>query len=308
MTLSLRPYEDGDLELLQKCIMDWRKQYPDGTYCHPGDIPHRLYNGNRGKFSLVDITRIYRQGDTVAALLLAYPRYESMDIFIHPDFREQHDLFVPVIDAGYQIVREYLIQNDKADKAVVMDCFRGDASRQSLLTLTGFSEGENDMNLTRRKLENLPEIQLPEGFTIRSATIDDVEQLENVHNRSFTPSWTTDIYRNEVMLKPGYKPEREFVVIAPDGTFAGFCVTWLDETNKVGLFEPVGTHEDYQRQGLAKALMTQVMHMMKAEGMVEAEVCYGINNLPAKKLYTGLGFEPKHHIYEWKRVPKGEQS
>lgn len=301
MTLTFRPYEDSDINLLQSCIMNWRKQNPDGTYCHPGDIPHRLYNGNLSVMPLAEITRIYYQGDRVVALLFCYPRYAGMDVFINPDFQGEHELFLPLLDEGHRIVRDYLDSHDKADKEVYVDCFHGDTARQALLTKVGFYQEENDYNLTRCKLDNLPQVSLAEDFTIRSATMDDAEQLANVHNKSFMPKWTDDLYRNEVMLKPGYTPEREFVVVAPDGTFAAFTVTWLDDINKVGLFEPVGTNEDFRRMGLARSLMTYVLHDMKKQGMVEAEVCYGTKNPAAQKLYTGLGFEIRHHIYDWKR-------
>ena len=308
MTLTFRPYEDRDLELLQSCIMDWRGQHPEGTYCHPGDIPHRLYNGNRGVMPIGDITRIYYQGDTVAALLLCYPRYAGMDVFINPDLRDKHELLLPVFQAGHQIMRDYLNNNDKADQQVYVDCFHNDTSREALLTKAGFFQKENAINLTRRRLENLQEAPLPDGFTIRSATLDDAVQLANVHNKSFTSKWTADIYRNEVMLKPGYAPEREFVVVAPDDTFAAFTVTWLDDSNKVGLFEPVGTHEDYRRMGLARALMTRVMQEMRDKGMVEAEVGYGTDNPASKALYLGLGFEIRYQIYDWKREQQDQQS
>ena len=301
MTLSFRPYEDNDLELLQSCIMNWRQQNPDGTYCHPGDIPHRLYNGNRGRFVLADITRVYYQGDTVAALLLCYPRHEGMDVFINPDLQKEHDLLLPVLHEGHQIVRDYLDNNDKADSPVYVECFHTDTHRQKLLTKAGFGNKENVMNLTRRKLDNLPQAQLPEGFTIRSATMKDAGKLADVHNKSFTSKWTADIYRDEVMLKPGYSPEREFVVLASDGTFAAFTVTWLDTVNKVGLFEPVGTHEDFRRIGLARAMMSYVMCEMKDKGMVEAEVCYSTDNPASKALYTGMGFEIRYQIYDWKQ-------
>jgi len=308
MTLSFRPYQDSDIDLLQSCIMDWRKQSPEGTYCHPGDIPHRLYNGNMGVVPIGDITRIYYQSDTIAALLLCYPRFGGIDFFINPDFRENYELFVPILEEGYQIVRNYLDNNDKSDKQVYVDCYHRDTARKALLTTAGFYEEENAINLTRRTLDNLPEVKLPEDFSIRSVTIDDAEQLANVHNKSFSPKWTADIYRNKVMLKPGYSPEREFVVVAPDGTFAAFTVTWLDTTNKVGLFEPVGTHEDYRRMGLARALMTYVMHEMRDKGMTEAEVCYATDNPASKALYTGQGFEICHQIYDWKYKQQEEQA
>ena len=307
MTLAARSYTDSELGLLQCCVMNWRKANPNGTYCHSGDIAHRLYNGNRGVMPLSDIVRIYMQDDTIVGLLLCHPKHELIDLFIHPDYGSEHELILPILDEGYQIVHNYFIQHDKPDTAVFIECFPADTSRQQLLIKAEFREHGNEMNRTQCKLDNLPEIHLPKDFTIRSATLEDAEQLAEVHNRSFTSSWTTEVYRNEVMLKPGYAPEREFIIIAPDGTFAGFCVTWLDEINKVGLFEPVGIHEDYRQRGLGKALMIHAMHNMKAKGMVYTEVCYGVDNVPAQKLYTSLGFEIQHHIHDWKRVPIGGQ-
>jgi ribosomal protein S18 acetylase RimI-like enzyme len=49
-------------------------------------------------------------------------------------------------------------------------------------------------------------------------------------------------------------------VEAPGGTTAASTIMWLDEANKTAEFEPVGTHPDYRRQGLARALMLHGMH------------------------------------------------
>src|SRR5262244_3366986 len=43
------------------------------------------------------------------------------------------------------------------------------------------------------------------------------------------------------------------VVEAPSGSFAAFCLIWLDPAHGVGELEPVGCHPGYRRQGLARA-------------------------------------------------------
>jgi hypothetical protein len=45
-----------------------------------------------------------------------------------------------------------------------------------------------------------------------------------IHNASFSPNWALELYRY-VMESPGYAPERELVIQAPDGTFIAFTVT-----------------------------------------------------------------------------------
>ena len=54
------------------------------------------------------------------------------------------------------------------------------------------------------------------------------------------------------MESPGYEPERELVIQAPDGTFVAFTVIRYDPLNSTGLFEPVGTHKDYRRRGFGQ--------------------------------------------------------
>lgn len=58
----------------------------------------------------------------------------------------------------------------------------------------------------------------------------------------------------------------------------------------MALFEPVGTHPDFQRKGLARALMTHTMHLMKAHGMTTAIVNHETDKEASSALYANLGF------------------
>ena len=54
---------------------------------------------------------------------------------------------------------------------------------------------------------------------------------------------------------PGpYRPELDCVVEAPDGSIAAYALAWLDDMNGLGELEPVGTHADYRRLGLGRAV------------------------------------------------------
>jgi hypothetical protein len=55
-------------------------------------------------------------------------------------------------------------------------------------------------------------------------------------------------------------------VEAPDATMAASTIMWLDEANKTVEFEPVGTHPDYRRRGLGKAMLLHGMHLALAAG------------------------------------------
>ena len=98
--------------------------------------------------------------------------------------------------------------------------------------------------------------------------------------------------------------EYEFVVVAPDGRFAAFTNIWIDEVNRSLLFELVGTHSDFRRRGLAKALMLHLLRLMPVERGIEcAYVCHEPpdKNLASTALYASIGFKKLHDIYKYTR-------
>jgi GNAT superfamily N-acetyltransferase len=96
------------------------------------------------------------------------------------------------------------------------------------------------------------------------------------------------------MESPGYAPERELVIQAPDGTFTAFTVIWYDHLNRTGLFEPVGTHKDHRRRGFGRAIIMYGMQQMAAAGMEFATVAHFGDNVAARGLYQACGFKPWH--------------
>ena len=71
---------------------------------------------------------------------------------------------------------------------------------------------------------------------------------------------------------------------------------WLDEANKTAEFEPVGTHRDYRRLGLARAMLLHGMHLARAAGATHATVaCLGAPGHPAARgLYYSVGVPGVH--------------
>ncbi len=103
------------------------------------------------------------------------------------------------------------------------------------------------------------------------------------------------------MRTPGFEIERELVVVAPDGRFAAFLVYWLDPASRSGLFEPVGCHREYQRRGLATALMVEGLRRMVAAGMRSAIVKHNSDNPAAAALYRSVGFRTRYTITDFRK-------
>ncbi|WP_246112059.1 GNAT family N-acetyltransferase [Streptomyces hawaiiensis] len=89
-----------------------------------------------------------------------------------------------------------------------------------------------------------------------------------------------------------YRGDLHILVEAPDGTMASSTIMWLDEANRTAEFEPVGTHPDYRRRELARAMLLHLMRQARAAGATHATVaCLGAPGHPqARELYRGVGF------------------
>ncbi len=186
------------------------------------------------------------------------------------------------------------------------DAYQCDTARATLLLELGWQlEAQASYMLTRAKLENIDDPVLPDGYKIRAVKgPQEAAAVAEVHLAAFPGAgWTPSLYR-QVMVSPGYAPEREYVVVAPDGTFAAFTLTWHDPFNQTGYFEPVGTHHRYRRRGLGRAVVLYGMHQMVAAGMKFATVAHFSNNTAAKELYKACGFKLWHQMDDYvKPVP-----
>ena len=146
-------------------------------------------------------------------------------------------------------------------------------------------------------LDALAEPELPAGFTLRAVSPGDGEKRAACHRAAWSDlgpsSVSTDSY-TKVMAAWPYRPELDWIVEAPDGTWVASALGWIDEQNHVGLLEPVGCAPSYRRLGLARAVNLASLRAMRETGATVAVVCPrgdGGYPIPAK-LYQRIGFEP----------------
>ena len=66
--------------------------------------------------------------------------------------------------------------------------------------------------------------------------------------------------------------------------------TRADPTTKVGLVEPVRVEDEFQRRGLASAMLTAGIDRLVARGAERVKISYGSE--AAAGTYQGVGFQP----------------
>jgi GNAT superfamily N-acetyltransferase len=302
--MQSRPYEGAaDLELLQRFMAEtWSAT--DGLGClHPGDIPHHLYSGNK-LFDPPDFCTIWEDDHGVAAFLLANATYKMNDLQIRADLRTPEMVRDLVVHGEAELLRLMAIHEVEGDQ-IYGDCDQEDTVLAGVLGELGYVKSDDPpWVVNRADLSDLEDPEIPDGYTIRQVgSLDEAGHLAVVHSASFGSTWTEETYRT-LMQTPGYSMEHEWVGIAPDGEYAAFTVTWRDELNQTGLFEPVGTHPDHRQIGLGKALLRTVLHEMAGEGLTHGIVCNSGTNPAAAALYGSAGFRPWRLTNDWvKRVP-----
>ncbi|MEV2277060.1 GNAT family N-acetyltransferase [Nocardiopsis sp. NPDC049922] len=146
--------------------------------------------------------------------------------------------------------------------------------------------------LNERDLADVEQPVLPEGFRFRTADEAGPEAAVQAHLDAWAPTaYTAEGYQG-VRRTAGYRGDLHVLVEAPDGTMASSTIMWLDEANGTVEFEPVGTHPDYRRLGLARAMLLHCMRLARAAGATHTTVaCLGAPGHPeARGLYHGVGF------------------
>ena len=215
------------------------------------------------------------------------------------------------LEAGQLWDEIYAWQADVAATAeggpVVLSRFAIDGPTPERLRLLrhGFSPTDEALSQWHQVLDGPPlEPVLPPGYRLRTlAGPDEVEARVAVHRAAFAPSHLTVERYERVMASPHYSIDRDVVVEAPDGTLAAFAIAWFDGRAAVGELEPVGTHPDYRRLGLALAANRFALRILQEAGARDAIVFSQADNAASEALYAAGGFHRLATHRRWERSP-----
>ena len=271
---------------------------------HPGDVGHFLSNQLAGR-DPAPYCFVYESHGRLDALLLFYAiRSSSWGLLVHPHRRDA------ALEAGLVAwaeghLRQLLTESGSLSEWLTSEVLSCDTLRRDLLKSRGYvAEAEPDSFVTTRSLQgDIPVSVLPDGFSIRAVAGDhEADAVQDIHTSAFGRAWQPGEYL-QVMRSPSFHPERELVVVAPDGRLAAFLVYWLDPISKSGLFEPVGCHRDFQRRGLTRALLYAGLRCLAAQGMTLAMVVHQApdDNPASTALYRSVGFTPRYSSHEYRQ-------
>jgi mycothiol synthase len=178
--------------------------------------------------------------------------------------------------------------------------------RIAILKHHGFVAGRQYWFLSQSLQRNIPTSQLPEGFSIRA--VDGEQEAQawvDLHNQAFCGAWlyhplTVESYKHRLQA-PDYLPELDLVAVDTDGKFAAICYCAIDRSHNTFVGRQEGwvallfTSPDFQRRGLARAMLCHALARLKTLNIeiakigVDSENAYG-----ARQLYESIGFEHRY--------------
>lgn len=298
MKLQNRPYRDPtDLVAMRHLLMVGRQANIPASYMHPGCLDFDTQyppDEQENRCNLLLWERVDEEPPIVEAWAMFWRHEGTFDLFVSPALHgtPMHETVMDEYVAWAEArAREAGINQISPFWAIDFD--------QVLVRLMqerGFALVPVDLPapLFERTLDALPTIRLPAGFTVQGVrTLNDGRLRASVTHGSHGSKDDLESHFAAYAKFIGsavYDGERDLFVRSPDGRGASACTIWFDPMNGVGLFEPVGTHPDFQGKGLGKAVMAEGLQRMKAAGMTRAIVGFDPNNAAALALYTAMGF------------------
>ncbi|MBN1266199.1 MAG: GNAT family N-acetyltransferase [Anaerolineales bacterium] len=170
-----------------------------------------------------------------------------------------------------------------------------------LLTNTGYAPARYFFEMVRPNLENIPDLAIPDGLTVRPpVNRDEYWKVFKAEEEIFQDHWGATDWKEEWFEEwqeePTFNPS--LYQVAWDGDeVAGMVLNFIDNrenedhNRKRGYTEDIGVRRAYRRRGLAKALIARSLRVLKEQGIEEAALGVDVENPSgALGLYEDMGY------------------
>ena len=294
--LRVRPLDaERDLTALLEVVgRSWARGGPEAI-SHPGGLQWWL-------------RRIGRPGFEVAVLT-------EDDELVGMALRDQSDVIVQT-DAAHAGDRADLLAwseasaRESAEPEMFVSVWQEDEDLRDVLERRGYEPTERYGYLLVKELTAEPTApQLPRGFEMISLTPALADAYVALHRaawaRPTAPSSYDGRQHDAVTAMPDFRYDLVPIVRAADGTLAAYCMSWWDERSASVEIEPLGTHPDYRRSGLARAIVHEVARRAWDLRARYVMVWGGTANPEAKALYHSAGLDVRRTLRDYRLVPQG---
>ncbi len=296
-----RPYRDErDLSAMLDVLVRGRQANNGSYYIHPGDLKWWLYYPplEGSYWEHIYLWDDPQQPGRCLGWALISPGWVGFDVYTQPELRGRE-----LAQAMYTWAEEQAmhIAHEKGKPTIYMLWgLHTDDILEKHFRQRGYCLRRGYIHLTRELDGSIQVANLPEGFIVRGChgEAEVTARARSQYGAFGSHAAFADYeqrFRNFIR-SPVYDRDLDVVAVAKDGQVGAFCIIWTDPINKVGLFEPVGTHPDFQRKGLGRAVMLEGLKRLKERGMQSAIVSTNEDNQAGIKLYEAVGFRQANRL------------
>jgi len=263
-------------------------RYPERS-THAVDLPYRLAWARPGHHGRV-ATALWHEGDELVGWAVWAPGSRETQVTVHPDHAAR--LWPQILAWGTEHARAQAAGGGEPASWWV-SAREDDVERIALLEANGFQRQAWKTVQYERDLSDVPPPgALPDGLSVRPlAGAAEIPAYVAAHRAAFNSTNMNDEWRQRILRVPGYRPDLDLVVAAPDGRVVAFAILWLGPESAgrcEGQFEPVGVHPDFQRRGLGRAILLEGMRRLRAAGATHALVGTENTRTAANALYGSV--------------------
>ena len=234
-----------------------------------------------------------------AFALLWQGRYLGM--LVHPAQRGQ-------LEARIVSWAERQISVSNVHQPLVILCRDDDELLSGFCEDRGYDIFEEELRMGRSLETPLPKFVPPPDIVIRPRRGDaELDAWLALYTEAFGPRPAKLRHWRAMRDDPDYEPSLDLVAVTDDGRLAGFCfcsIAGIEAASAQvveGRTEPVAVGLDFQRKGLARALISAGLATLREHGAQSAALTTEVENGDAHRLYAALGYRELYRA-RWYRM------
>ena len=146
------------------------------------------------------------------------------------------------------------------------------------------------LRMMREGFDALPEVTLPEGYTLRSFQPGDESAWCRIIGAAFEGEWTLEQFKEAMLQRPDYLPERILFVCDAEGQAVATAAAYGSAHE--GYVHYVGIVPEHGGLGLGYQASLATLHQFRARGCATAVLDTDDFRSSAIRVYWRLGFRP----------------
>lgn len=206
----------------------------------------------------------------------------------------------------FEHVEEYLMhQEGQDDYQVHLRLPENSPALEEAAGQRGYERAAWQETISQFGIDVMLPVELPAGLRIQQGDELTYLQQGRAHARAFGYTGQpyaelTPLCYQRLRQAPDYRADLDLAVVDAVGEIVSFAGVWFDEVNKIGILEPVGTHPDYRRLGLGRAVIYEGINRIAREGATKVFVGSG------QEFYRRIGFVPRYTLQVWDKTVRKE--